>query len=78
MIQTAMAKPLLGRGITTFLRCQGAGYYERRFFERVDHVFTCSQFPDQSLPPESRTGEHADRAADRMVFGARRKNRGHS
>jgi glycosyltransferase involved in cell wall biosynthesis len=32
------------RGITTAFAVRGFGYYERRYFEDVDHVFTCSQF----------------------------------
>ena len=43
MIQTAMAESR-SRGITTAFAVRGYGYYERRFFEHVDHVFTCSQF----------------------------------
>ena len=43
MIQTAMAEAR-SREITTAFAVRGFGYYERRFFEHVDHVFTCSQF----------------------------------
>jgi glycosyltransferase involved in cell wall biosynthesis len=32
------------RGITTAFAVRGFGYYDRRYFEHVDHVFTCSQF----------------------------------
>ncbi len=32
------------RGITTAFAVRGFGYYERRYFADVDHVFTCSQF----------------------------------
>jgi glycosyltransferase involved in cell wall biosynthesis len=32
------------RGITTVFTVRGFGYYERRYFEHADHVFTCSQF----------------------------------
>jgi glycosyltransferase involved in cell wall biosynthesis len=43
MIQTAMAE-CRSRGITTAFAVRGFGYYDRRFFEHVDHVFTCSEF----------------------------------
>jgi hypothetical protein len=32
------------RRITTAFAVRGFGYYEPRYFEHVDHVFTCSQF----------------------------------
>ncbi len=32
------------RGLTTAYAVRGFGYYDRRFFADVDHVFTCSQF----------------------------------
>jgi glycosyltransferase involved in cell wall biosynthesis len=32
------------RGITTSFAVRGFGYYDPRFFEDVNHVFTCSQF----------------------------------
>jgi glycosyltransferase involved in cell wall biosynthesis len=32
------------RGITTAFAVRGFGYYERRYFADVDHVFTCSRF----------------------------------
>jgi glycosyltransferase involved in cell wall biosynthesis len=32
------------RSIATAFAVRGFGYYERRYFEHVDHVFTCSQF----------------------------------
>src|SRR5260221_3737149 len=32
------------RGITTAYAVRGFGYYHRRFFSDVDHVFTCNQF----------------------------------
>jgi glycosyltransferase involved in cell wall biosynthesis len=32
------------RGITTAYAVRGFGYYDRRFFADVDHVFTCSRF----------------------------------
>jgi len=32
------------RGITTAFAVRGFGYYEPRYFEHVDHAFTCSQF----------------------------------
>ena len=32
------------RGITTAYAVRGFGYYHRRYFDDVDHVFTCSQF----------------------------------
>ena len=43
MIQTAMAESR-NRGITTAFAVRGYGYYEPRFFEHVDHAFTCSEF----------------------------------
>ena len=46
------AHPMIGlalasarkRGITTVFTVRGFGYYERRYFEHADHVFTCSQY----------------------------------
>ena len=46
------AHPMIGlalatahtRGVTTVFTVRGFGYYERRYFEHADHVFTCSQF----------------------------------
>jgi glycosyltransferase involved in cell wall biosynthesis len=32
------------RGITTAFAVRGFGYYDARYFEDVDHAFTCSQF----------------------------------
>ena len=32
------------RGITTAFAVRGFGYYEPRYFENVDHAFTCSRF----------------------------------
>src|SRR2546422_1960161 len=32
------------RGITTAFAVRGFGYYEGRYFEHVDHAFTCSEF----------------------------------
>jgi glycosyltransferase involved in cell wall biosynthesis len=32
------------RGIATAFAVRGYGYYNRRYFEHVDHVFTCSRF----------------------------------
>ena len=32
-----------GRGMVTVYSVRGYGYYDRRYFEHVDHVFTCSQ-----------------------------------
>jgi glycosyltransferase involved in cell wall biosynthesis len=32
------------RGVTTAFAVRGFGYYERRYFADVDHVFTCSQY----------------------------------
>jgi len=32
------------RGVTTVFSVRGFGYYERRYFEHVDHVFTCSRY----------------------------------
>jgi glycosyltransferase involved in cell wall biosynthesis len=46
------AHPMIGqalatakhRGITTVFTVRGFGYYDRRYFEHADHVFTCSQY----------------------------------
>jgi glycosyltransferase involved in cell wall biosynthesis len=43
MILEAMARART-RGITTAFAVRGFGYYDTRYFEDVDHVFTCSQF----------------------------------
>jgi glycosyltransferase involved in cell wall biosynthesis len=43
MILEAMARARK-RGITTAFAVRGFGYYETRYFEDVDHAFTCSQF----------------------------------
>ena len=43
MILEAMARARK-RGITTAFAVRGFGYYEARYFEDVDHAFTCSQF----------------------------------
>jgi len=43
MIFEAMARAR-ARRITTAFAVRGFGYYEPRYFEHVDHVFTCSQF----------------------------------
>jgi len=43
MIFAAMAEARR-RGITTAFAVRGFGYYERRYFEHVDHAFTCSEF----------------------------------
>lgn len=43
MIFDAMARAR-GRGITTAYAVRGFGYYDARYFEHVDHAFTCSQF----------------------------------
>jgi glycosyltransferase involved in cell wall biosynthesis len=43
MIQQAQAMAR-ARGVTTVFAVRGFGYYERRFFEHVDHVFTCSRY----------------------------------
>ena len=32
------------RGVTTAFAVRGFGYYQPRYFEHVDHAFTCSQF----------------------------------
>jgi glycosyltransferase involved in cell wall biosynthesis len=32
------------RGITTAFAVRGFGYYDRSYFEHVDHVFTCSRY----------------------------------
>jgi glycosyltransferase involved in cell wall biosynthesis len=43
MIFSAM-KEARTRGVTTAFAVRGFGYYERRYFEDVDHAFTCSRF----------------------------------
>jgi glycosyltransferase involved in cell wall biosynthesis len=43
MILAALARAR-ERGITTAYAVRGFGYYERHYFESVDHAFTCSQF----------------------------------
>ena len=43
MILDAMAHAQ-ARGITTAFAVRGFGYYDARYFEHVDHAFTCSQF----------------------------------
>jgi glycosyltransferase involved in cell wall biosynthesis len=43
MILEAMAHAR-GRGVTTAFAVRGFGYYEPRYFEDVDHAFTCSVF----------------------------------
>ena len=43
MILKAMARAR-ERGITTAFAVRGFGYYEKRYFEDVDHAFTCSDF----------------------------------
>ena len=43
MIFEAMARAR-ARGITTAFAVRGYGYYEPRYFDDVDHAFTCSQF----------------------------------
>jgi glycosyltransferase involved in cell wall biosynthesis len=43
MIFEAMARAR-ARGVTTAFAVRGFGYYEPRYFDDVDHVFTCSQF----------------------------------
>ena len=43
MILGAMARARR-RGITTAFAVRGFGYYETRYFDDVDHAFTCSQF----------------------------------
>jgi glycosyltransferase involved in cell wall biosynthesis len=43
MIQTGLAQART-RGVTTVFAVRGFGYYEPRYFEHVDHAFTCSQF----------------------------------
>jgi hypothetical protein len=43
MIQAALACART-RGVTTAFAVRGFGYYEPRYFEHVDHAFTCSQF----------------------------------
>ena len=43
MILEAMARAR-SRGMTTAFAVRGFGYYDRRYFEHVDHAFTCSQF----------------------------------
>jgi hypothetical protein len=43
MIQWALSLAH-ARGVTTAFAVRGFGYYEPRYFEHVDHAFTCSQF----------------------------------
>lgn len=43
MIQLALATARK-LGVTTVFAVRGFGYYERRYFEHADHVFTCSQY----------------------------------
>jgi len=43
MILDAMAHAR-ARGVTTAFAVRGFGYYDPRYFEDVDHAFTCSQF----------------------------------
>lgn len=43
MIQAVMARAR-EFGITTTFAVRGFGYYEPRYFQHVDHAFTCSQF----------------------------------
>lgn len=43
MIQRAMALAR-ARGVTTVFAVRGFGYNDPRYFDHVDHVFTCSQF----------------------------------
>jgi hypothetical protein len=43
MIREAMGRART-RGITTAFAVRGFGYYETRYFQDVDHAFTCSQF----------------------------------
>ena len=43
MILEAMARAR-ARGTTTAFAVRGFGYYEARYFEHVDHAFTCSRF----------------------------------
>jgi glycosyltransferase involved in cell wall biosynthesis len=43
MIQAVMARAR-ERGVTTAYAVRGFGYYEPRYFQHVDHAFTCSQF----------------------------------
>jgi len=43
MILEAMARAR-ARGMTTAFAVRGFGYYESRYFDHVDHAFTCSRF----------------------------------
>jgi glycosyltransferase involved in cell wall biosynthesis len=43
MIWAALAQAR-NRGVTTAFAVRGFGYYRPRYFEHVDHAFTCSQF----------------------------------
>jgi glycosyltransferase involved in cell wall biosynthesis len=43
MIRAVMAQAR-ARGVTTAFAVRGYGYYDSRYFEHVDHAFTCSQF----------------------------------
>ena len=45
-------------GITTAFAVRGFGYYDRRYFEHVDHVFTCS-VPDRRLSRHDRADQYA-------------------
>ena len=52
MILEAMARRA-ARGITTAFAVRGFGYYDARYFEHVDHAFTCSQFLTDHYRDES-------------------------
>ena len=43
MILTALAHARMG-GVTTAFAVRGLGYYDRRYFDDVDHAFTCSEY----------------------------------
>lgn len=43
MVFEAMARAR-ARGVTTAYAVRGYGYYDARYFEHVDHAFTCSRF----------------------------------
>ncbi len=43
MIFTALAHART-RGVTTAFAVRGLGYYDRRYFDHVDHAFTCSEY----------------------------------
>jgi hypothetical protein len=61
MILEAMARARK-RGITTAFAVRGYGYYAARYFEDVDHAFTCSQFLTDLSRDKVRLVGHYDTA----------------